>query len=287
MNEFKDKFIGFVDILGWEDLVERAETEDSGISLTDLRNVLNELVSPRVKENLKVDGHYVCPQSISIKRDLDFQITQVSDSLIVSSEISPAGVMTIIHECYRAVLRLLLKKGIMCRGYITRGNIFHDDTTNEIIGSGYQEAFKKESGVLAFKNEADERGTPFVEVDPTVCNYIKSSTDDCVRKTFARLVKSDGTYTVLFPFKKLSHDFIIGDFLGHKFDPRQERDSNNVVKSWIENILKLLDKNTNHEKPNAVKKARHYREALLNQLRGCSETDLLLSRLETEYPLNP
>ena len=36
----------------------------------------------------------------------------------------------------------LLGDGIMLRGYLKRGNIYHDDQT--FIGSGYADAYKRE-----------------------------------------------------------------------------------------------------------------------------------------------
>ena len=56
----------------------------------------------------------------------------------------------------------------MCQGYINKGMVYHPDT--QIVGSGYQETYSKEANVTAFKHEADDRGTPFVEVDPIVCS---------------------------------------------------------------------------------------------------------------------
>jgi hypothetical protein len=65
-------------------------------------------------------------------------------------------------HCWRSVLRFL-DNGLMCRGYIKFGSVYHDD--RHIIGTGYQDAYAAERDVTAFKLEADERGTPFVQVD--------------------------------------------------------------------------------------------------------------------------
>lgn len=89
--EFKDKFIGFVDILGWEKKVEAAEA-GTGLSLAELIDVLKELGTPEDQSRFEQYGPMTCPASTYIQRDLDFRLTQVSDCVIVSSEISPAGV---------------------------------------------------------------------------------------------------------------------------------------------------------------------------------------------------
>ncbi len=162
--EFKDKFIGFVDILGFKELVAHAE-DGTGIPLTELLDILKTLGSSEDGQRFNQYGPTMCPESAYLQRDLDFQVTQISDCVIVSTEVSPAGAINLISYCWGAVINLL-PKGIMCRGYITRGLVYHTDT--QLVGSGYQEAYSKEGTVTAFKREADERGTPFVEVDPTV-----------------------------------------------------------------------------------------------------------------------
>ena len=64
--------------------------------------------------------------------------------------------------------------------------------------------------MTAFKKEADEKGTPFVEVGPEVVDYIKNQDDKCVREMFSRMVAGDGEVTALYPFKRLGHSFAIG-----------------------------------------------------------------------------
>lgn len=229
---FKEKFIGFVDILGFKELVEAAE-KGTGMPLVELLKIVKELGTPEDRVKFEKYGPKACPASRYVQRDLDFKITQISDCVVVSTEVSPAGVINLIHYCWGAVIKLMTK-GIMCRGYITRGSVYHTDT--QIIGSGYQEAYRRESLVTAFKREADERGTPFVEVDPIICEYVRNSGDSCVKKMFSRYVKEDGAATALFPFKGLEHSFMIGDWHGHKFNPEEERKANNNLRLMIKKM---------------------------------------------------
>jgi len=119
--------------------------------------------------NSKSTGQSAVPKSKYVQRNLDFQITQVSDCFIVSSEVSPAGAINLINYCWTVVL-LLLHNGFLCRGYVTKGPISH--TNEHFIGTGYHKALEHEANVTAFKREADERGTPFVEIDTVVCDYV-------------------------------------------------------------------------------------------------------------------
>lgn len=280
--EFKDKFVGFVDILGFKQMVEAAEI-GTGMSLKDLLETLKHLGNPEDQEHIRKYGPTTCPQSKYIQRDLDFRLTQISDCVIVSSEVSPAGVINLVSHCWGAVIELLTK-GIMCRGYITRGAVYHTD--DQIIGSGYQKAYGKEAQVTAFKRSADERGTPFVEVDPMVCEYVSNCTDKCVNEMFLRYVKTDGEVIALFPFQCLSHSFIIGGFGFPAFDPEKEKLSNQNMRKAIENlkesVILLVDK-TNEK---AVSKAEHYLAALDAQLEVCSRTDEMIAMLCSPFPPN-
>jgi hypothetical protein len=99
--EFKDKFVAFVDILGFKKIVETAEA-GTGMPLPELLEMLKELGRPEDRERIKKHGPIVCPQSTFIQRDLDFQLTQISDCVVVSCEVSPAGVINLISHCWGA-----------------------------------------------------------------------------------------------------------------------------------------------------------------------------------------
>lgn len=110
-TEFKDKFIGFVDILGWKKFVEAAEA-GTGMSLTQLREALKELGTPEDEKRFETHGPVICPGSSYVQRNLDFRLKRVSDCVVVSSEVSPAGVINLVGHCWGAVIQLLTK-GIM------------------------------------------------------------------------------------------------------------------------------------------------------------------------------
>lgn len=279
--EFKDKFIGFVDILGWKVKVKAAEA-GTGMSLAELKEALKELGTSEDQRKFEKYGPMTCPESSYVQRNIDFQLTRVSDCVIVSSEISPAGVINLVNHCWGAVLRLLAK-GFMCRGYITRGSIYHTNEP-EMIGSGYQEALHKEPQVSAFKRKADEIGTPFVEVDPAVCNYVRDHGDSCVKKMFSRYVREDGIVTALFPFQRLQHSFIVGDLPGHSFDIERERQSNKNMCSMIKEMKECVKAFVDRSKPDVVDKAEHYIAALDAQLEVCKKTDEMIDMLGSPFP---
>lgn len=278
-STFEDKFVAFIDVLGFKGLVESAEAGE-GFSLANLLECLEKLGSREDEKNYARYGPTTCPQSRFLTKGLNFKITQISDCVIVSSEISPAGVINLVSHCWGAVMGLLTK-GIMCRGYITKGSIYHQNS--QVIGSGYQNAYGMESSVTAFSKDADERGTPFVQIDSVVCDYVRDATDKTVRDMFSRMVEIKNGTVALFPFKRLSHPLAIGGF-GGKFDPAEERESNNTLRKGLISLKERVMSYVDPENEKAMKKAKHYIAALDRQLTGCDDTDKMIDDLCRPFP---
>ena len=220
---FSDKFVAFVDILGFKSKVESAEQGD-GLSLRELHDFTAALENQKHSGTIESYGPTICPESRHIERDLTYRVTQVSDCVVISAEVSPVGVINIIHHTYSTALKLLMK-GVMLRGYLTRGNIFHDK--NKFIGTGYHKALKGEQGVKAFQTSPDDIGTPFVEIDRDVVKYINECDDMCVQTMFERMTRSEDDVTAIFPFQGFSH---LNDFHG---DFEKSKKNLEVARSWI------------------------------------------------------
>lgn len=265
---FEDKFIAFIDVLGFKGMVASSET-GAGMALSELLELLKKLGDGSERARFDKHGPTCCPMAPRIEKNINFRVTQISDCAIVSSEVSPAGAINLISHCWGAVIELMAH-GIMCRGYIKRGRIYHTDS--QVIGTGYQEAYAAESRVSAFKQEADDRGTPYVEVDRDVSSYIEAQPDACVKEMFKRMVKRDGEAVVLFPFQRLQHSFIVAGS-GRTFEPARELQSNDnlreIIKRYREKVQSLVDPANTA----AQAKARHYLKALDEQLLACDRTD--------------
>lgn len=272
--KFEDKFIAFVDVLGFKNMVEASEA-GTGMTLPEIVECLSKLGTREDEERILRRGATICPGSMCIEKNLNFRITQISDCVIVSSEISPAGLINLVSHCWGAVIELLVR-GIMCRGYITRGVIYHQ--SGQVIGSGYQRAYAREAGVCAFKLEADERGTPFVEIDDEVCRFIDEKTDSCVKEMFSRMVKTEDGTTALFPFKRISHSFIVAGF-GKTFDAEKEKKANINVRKQLLALKEKVMFHVDFANPRAMDKAHHYIRALDEQLTVCDKTDEMINKL--------
>ena len=269
---FRDKFIAFVDILGFRSKVEEAEICE-GLNLVDLLEYCSDLSQPIHVQNISEYGPIICPESRYKSRNLDYRVTQISDCVVVSSETSPAGIINLLQHVSACVFRLMTK-GIMVRGYVSRGNIFH--TTHQFIGTAYQTVQKKEREVKAFRLPLDETFTPFVEIDPAVVNYIRTDTDQCVLEIFGRMSKEDENgITVIDPFQRLS------DLVGQNIMNAEEyKKSSSIVREWIKHFMENLDSQSLRSDSRGKQKSKYYRKFLEDQLDACDAIERGLELLK-------
>lgn len=267
---FRDKFIAFVDILGFKSKVEASERGD-GPTLSRLLELCSELSQISHVKNISEYGPIICPKSRCKSHHLDYMVTQVSDCAVISAEVSPAGIINLLQHLSACVFSLMTK-GIMVRGYISRGNVFH--CGNQVLGTAYQTSLEKERRVAAFRLASDQYSTPFVEVDPRVVTYVKTETDLCVREMFRRMVKVDENgIAVIFPFNKFVN--LVGGNFGNKSEFRR---SLRIVREWIRTFKERLESEAPNSSAEANQKVKYYRRFLNEQLEECD-------RLEREHSL--
>ena len=84
----------------------------------------------------------------------------------------------------------------MCRGYIKRGRIYH--TSEYQIGVGISDVVAREKQVSIFRKDADEHGTPFIEIDMDVVQYVSNQPDECMKEMFLRFVEVESDLTAIF-----------------------------------------------------------------------------------------
>jgi hypothetical protein len=262
----KDKFIAFIDILGFSNLVETTEESGSDFSyLIELTKIVGS-DKPRAR---------TCPASKHIAADLDFKSTQISDCVVISVEVSPAGIVNLVNDCFSIVLALL-SKGHLCRGYITRGNIYHVE--DQFIGTGYMRAFSKERGVAFMRADLDEQGTPFIQIDDVVTDYISTDGDECVRKMCGRATKSDGTYTAIYPFEALGK--IPTALIQPDFNPAHWKENVQRSLRYRHDNLATFDKAEREASDEKIKrKIRHYKHGLEEVIRRLHVKEAALDRM--------
>ncbi len=262
----KDKFIAFIDVLGFTNLVEQAEAEGGDFTRAlELAAALGDRGDSDIYKDL---GPTTCPCSTYVAKDLDFQLTQISDCVVVSAEVSPAGLVNLISHCSGIAIRLL-QKGALCRGFITRGAIHHEP--GQFIGTGYMNAYKREAEVAFLRADEAEKGTPFIQIDEVVLDYAANHTDRCVQEQLARATRSDGEYRAIYPFGVFKN--IPGAIMlpGH-FNPTHFLE--NVRKSIgyrQRDLQRFQDAEAAAPNERAKRKIRHYSagiEEVIDHLRG-------------------
>ena len=269
--EFREKFIAFVDILGFEAKVADAAGHEE-LQLADLLGFCASLSQEAHTKDIADVGPMICPESPCVARNLDYQVTQISDCAIISAEVSPAGVINLLHHVASAVFGLMMK-GIMVRGYISRGNIYHTD--HQVIGPGYLEALRKEKEVVAFGLPHDTTSTPFVEIDPAVVSYVKHETDACVRELFKEMTREDSRgKAAIFPFQRLS-DIVGGNIMNAELC----KESLKITREWIGIFLQRLNAQAPASNLEASQKSIYYKRLLEEQLEHCDHIEDFLRRL--------
>ena len=268
----KDKFIAFVDILGFSDLVEAAERGDGNLSRP--LELINTLCSAADSQKLRDQGCKICPSSRHIAPDLDFQVTQISDCVVISAESSPAGVINLVNECFGIALSIL-EKGAQCRGSIIRGNICHRD--GNFIGTGFMRAYNNEKNV-SFRRGSEEKATPFIQVDDVVSEYITNETDACVRKMFNRMTRSDETYTAIYPFDRLGK--VPSAFVGQDFNPHYWKEPLQISLGHRQANLAAFEEAERKATDEGVKnKIRHYKRGLEEVINSLRDKDAKLDNM--------
>ena len=277
---YTEKFIAFLDVLGWKSLVH-ASDKGCGLSLGELCEIMDDLGRSADRRHFEKHGPTTCPQAPCKRKDLDFCITRFSDSVLISVEVSPAGLINLMSYCSHACAGLM-SKGVMCRGYIKRGRIYH--TSEYQIGVGISDVVAREKQVSIFKKGADEHATPFIEIDMNVVQYVSNQSDECVKEMFPRFVEEKNGLAAIFPFKRLDPSTFFGSRSGHKFNPKRERESVNGVRGWILGMKEYVQQNVDWSNESAHQKGSQYIEMLKDKLVDCDRLDHEINLMAQTFP---
>ncbi len=118
---FRRRFVAFLDILGFEDLTLRADTDAE--ARKTIRTAIGIL---RGANNDRTNSGY--------------RFTHFSDSIVLTADVSASGARAIFESCCRLYI-LLLRRGLLLRGGLTVGNVIHE-TNGMLYGSGMIEAYR-------------------------------------------------------------------------------------------------------------------------------------------------
>ena len=275
-----DKFIAFLDVLGWKSFVRKTE-QNNNSSLKDAIDVLNMIKQEMLsrKELFLKNGSIICPSAPRIKDDIDFFFTMFSDNVVISTEVSPAGLVNLIDCCRTIYFKLIMRRGLMCRGYLGMGPIYH--SKDYCVGSGLGDVASEEKRVSFSGIEAEERGTPFIEIDGSVIQFIDHKISDrCTVDLLEDIVKREGDIAAIFPFERLDP----GKFGGVAHDPARARQDVAVVRKWIEDAKRLVAQHVDSRCASARRKGNCLTRILDNQLLVCEQTETLIEQMSEIFP---
>lgn len=131
---YQERFTAFIDILGFTELIGRTATTPPEMAL---ENIVTALDIPRPAKK----GQMLIGNVGDISKS-DHRIAQFSDSLIISTENTAAGLLHLVNHAERIAFSFL-KLGFMCRGGISKGLLYHEE--NIAFGPAMIEAYHLES----------------------------------------------------------------------------------------------------------------------------------------------
>jgi hypothetical protein len=145
--KYETRIIAFLDILGFTGKVRNSQGNEE-----DIKAIYDALLD--IKRLFLSDDSY---------KKFGTEITQFSDSLIISiNENQNGGIYYMVSDCSFA-LHSLLSSGFLCRGVIHKGQLIHQD--NICFGPAYLEALEIEGTedrpVVKIKKELIEHARQF------------------------------------------------------------------------------------------------------------------------------
>ena len=129
-KKYDKKVICFLDILGFTNIVYNKSKEEVETIFNDVSSFAKLILQDT---NLQ---------------DSDIQITNFSDSIVISYNLDSENQLVFIIQYLQDMLIHFIKIGILIRGAITRGELFH--LNNTVFGSGLIEAYALESKVAIY-----------------------------------------------------------------------------------------------------------------------------------------
>lgn len=129
MTEYEERVTGFVDILGFADMVHRADKDiQARTKIIDALSQVNSVEPP-------------------LRSDTDLRVQNFSDSLILSAADTPDGFWHLLLSL-DALTWNLLQVGVLTRGGVTIGGMYHQPEM--VFGVAVNEAYRLESTIARF-----------------------------------------------------------------------------------------------------------------------------------------
>lgn len=137
-SKYEKRFVFYIDVLGFSKKVENSTKPE------EIKNIIDCLKQDFIRENKR--------------HKLEYQITQVSDCIIISFNICEKfKLLPIILIIEDLQANAFVKYGLLFRGAGIYGNMFHDN--EYLFGTAYQDAYKLETKYATYPRIIIEKET--------------------------------------------------------------------------------------------------------------------------------
>lgn len=143
-NKYEDRYVAFVDILGFKELIAASAREKPSIEPSMIFNALD-------IRHLSIKDSFFSLISLPSPDDavLDFRVHSFSDCVVASCRMTPYGLGLLLFFCWQTSSDWL-SKSFLSRGGLACGKLLHK--TNEggaalIFGPAFNQAYKLESEI--------------------------------------------------------------------------------------------------------------------------------------------
>lgn len=231
---YKEKYIAFVDVLGFKDIVKnikKLNTFDPTYHYTDADawNKINQYYN-RISRELLLE-----------QNNNEIKITYISDCLIISSE----KIFEILKFLFYLQSNMIFYDAdnirFLTRGFLTKGHFIHSPENNIIFGDAYQRAYM---------NEEKNVITPRIVTDIQIVDEIISKQ----LQHFLELDKEDNNYFIDYLYRlKIDNRIIMREELDIYLERQIEKhkENSNIIRKycWLSNYYE----NIKNSKPNPEK----------------------------------
>ena len=163
----EERFVAFLDILGFKDLINSIEENGKGSceTLKAVKSILNfmdeETYEPNYGSDLPIYKN-INGQIFELELG-DPRLTYVSDCVVISAEPTLDGFKALSNKIHKITSDLAVD-GFFCRGAISKGKLFHKGRI--LFGSAYVRAYQLEEGEAKY---------PRVIIDPNILDFFDLS----------------------------------------------------------------------------------------------------------------
>lgn len=169
MASYLNRYVAFLDVLGFRDLISRSTGTAPIVTVDDIRAILT-LPGPAEEQQIVLGRIGDISQS-------DHRVSAFSDSIVITTDETEHGLMHLLHHVAK-VGYYLARLGVLYRGGIAGGLVYHDN--QQVFGPAVIEAYQIEQMAAC----------PRVLLSPTVVKAGRAA-EEPICTVFGRLTRTD------------------------------------------------------------------------------------------------